>query len=318
MNDSPIAPDLLVLGSGGVLGDVWMTGIVAGLIRSGRVDPRDAGSFTGTSAGSIVATRLAAGADLDALVAKYVKGPVTPAVTVPPGDLESDRGIRPLGRTLAAHGRFGRFVRRRALAVIPPGRQELRYLKRDMQELAPDWPDRLNIAAYNATNGCRVVFSRGDTRGLTVSEAVQASCAIPAVFQPIEGPDGAYVDGGVWSPVNLDAVPVDPGQTVVCLTPSGSYQGARGLRRRAAGKLFRSIVHGEVARLRGRGVRVVNVVPDEAASEAIGPNRMAGGREVEVFEAGLAQGLALGGPLAGWLAGEAMAESGRRVTGSRA
>lgn len=318
MNEPSAAPDLLVLGSGGVLGDVWMTGIVAGLIRSGRVDPRDAGDFTGTSAGSIVATRLAAGADLDALIGKYVKGPVSPAATVPPGDLEGDGGFRLFGRLFAGHGRFGRFVRRRALALIPPGRQELRYLKRDMQELAPEWPERLNIAAYNATNGCRVVFSRGDTRGLTVSEAVQASCAIPAVFQPIEGPDGDYVDGGVWSPVNLDAVRVERGQTVVCLTPSGSYQGARGLRRRAAGRLFRSMVQGEVARLRGRGVRVVNVVPDEAASAAIGPSRMASGREIEVFEAGLAQGIALAEPLAEWLMGDAHARSGRSAAGSRA
>jgi len=307
VNDSSPAPDLLVLGSGGVLGDVWMTGIVAGLIRSGRVDPRDSGAFTGTSAGSIVATRLAAGADLDALIEKYVDGPVSPASTAPPGDLEGDRGPKLFGRAFAAHGRFGRFVRRRALGLIPPGRQELRYLKREMRELAPEWPERLNIAAYNATNGCRVVFSRGDTHGLTVSEAVQASCAIPAVFQPIEGPDGAYVDGGVWSPVNLDAVRVEPGQTVVCLTPSGSYQGARGFRRRAAGRLFRSMVQGEVARLRGRKVRVVNVVPDEAASAAIGPSRMASGREVEVFEAGLAQGIALAEPLSAWL------EEGPRV-----
>lgn len=303
MIDSSPAPDLLVLGSGGVLGDVWMTGIAAGLIGTGRVDPRESARFTGTSAGSIVATRLAAGEDLEALTRRYVEHPAAPAETVPPGDLEGDRGFKFFGRLLAGHGRLGRFIRRRALKVIPPGRQELRYLKRDMQALAPEWPERLNVAAFNATTGCRVVFSRGQTRGLTVSEAVQASCAIPAVFRPIEGPDGFYVDGGVWSPVNLDAVPVEPGQTVVCLTPSGSYQGARGIRRRLVGRLFRSIVGGEVARLRGQGVRVINVVPDVAASAAIGPNRMANGREVEVYEAGFAQGTELAAPLAEWLSG---------------
>jgi NTE family protein len=299
------SPDLLVLGSGGVLGDVWMTGVVAGLIRSGRVDPREAARFTGTSAGSIVATRLAAGEDLDTLAGRYVRGPVAPAVTTPPEAVGADRGYRPVGRLLAGHGPAGRFIRRRALAAIPPGRQELRHLKRDMEALAPEWPERLHIAAFNADTGDRVVFSRDHDCGLTVSEAVQASCAIPSVFSPVQGPGGRYVDGGVWSPVNLDAVPVDPGSPVICLTPSGSYQGARGLRRRAAGKLFRSIVRGEVARMRGRGVRVANIVPDPAASAAIGPNRMAGGREAGVYRAGLAQGIALGEPLAAWLAAPA-------------
>jgi len=303
VNTKLSAPDQLVLGSGGVLGDVWMTGIVAGLIRDGRVDPRASARFVGTSAGSIVATRLAAGEDFDELVKRYVEASAAPAATTPPGPIEDGRpGRRPLSRLLAGHGATGRFVRRRVLGLIPTGQQELRYLKRDMEALAPEWPDRLNITAFNTTTGKRVVFSRGRTHGLTVSEAVQASCAIPAVFRPIEGADGRYVDGGVWSPVNLDAVRSEAGERVVCLTPSGSYQGARGILRRTTGSLSRAIVEGEVARLRARGVRVINVVPDAAASLAIGPSRMANGREVEVYEAGLAQGIELATPLNEWLA----------------
>jgi len=301
----PFAPDLLVLGSGGVLGDVWMTGVVTGLVRSELVDPRAAARFVGTSAGSIVATRLAAGEDLDALVGRYAEASSGPVVTETPGPLEGARSARrPLGRTLAGHGPFGRFVRRRVLGRLPTGRQELRYLRRDMEALAPEWPDRLNITAFNSTTGERVVFSLGNTHGLTVSEAVQASCAIPTVFRPIQGPDGSYVDGGVWSPVNLDAVRSEPGDRVVCLTPSGSYQGARGLLRRATGVLSRAIVEGEVARLRANGARVINIVPDRVASIAIGPNRMANGREVEVYEAGLAQGTQLAAPMATWLSND--------------
>jgi NTE family protein len=299
-----------------VLGDVWMTGMIAGLVQAGTVDPRLSGGFVGTSAGSIVATRLAAGEDLDSLVRRYVERPGEgdPVVaTVPPGDLDRRGRRRPLARLLAGHGRAGSFMRRRALAVVPPGKQELRYLKRDMESVAPGWPERLNVVAFNAVTGKRVVFSRGDTHGLTVSEAVQASCAIPAVFRPVEGPDGMYVDGGVWSPVNLDAVPAEAGSSVVCLTPSGSYQGARGLGRRAAGKYFRAVVAGEVDRLRSRGVRVLNVVPDGPASQAIGPNRMASGREAEVYEAGAAQGSALAGPLSHWLDEPATARTGEPI-----
>lgn len=304
MTDRPLAPDLLVLGSGGVLGDVWMTGLVVGLERTGLVAPKDSGLFCGTSAGSIVATRLAAGEDLEALIDRYVelKGP---AVTEPPGPLARQAGSHRAGRLLAAHGPFGRLLRRSILRVVPGGRRPLKYLDRDMKALAPEWPGRLNVVSFNQRTGRRTVFNREQSHGLTVSEAVQASCAIPGVFAPIEDEAGRYVDGGVWSPVNLDAVPMEPGQSVVCLTPSGSDQGATRLRSRLIGGLFQAIVKGEVARLESKGVRVLNVVPDPAASIAIGPSRMASGREAEVYEAGIAQGIELAGPLTEWLVPEA-------------
>gem|GEM_PF-1265204 len=307
MNDRPLAPDLLVLGSGGVLGDVWMTGLSVGMERTGRVDPKASGQLCGTSAGSIVATRLAVGEDLEQLIERYVelKGP---AVTEPPGPLTEQEGSHLIGRLLAAHGGAGRLFRRSTLALIPSGKKRLTYLDRDMKALAPEWPDRLNVVSFNQRSGRRTVFNREQSHGLTVSEAVQASCAIPGVFSPIEDNGGRYVDGGVWSPVNLDAVPVFPGQTVVCLTPSGSDQGASRLRSKLIGNLFQSIVKGEIARLRSTGVRVLNVVPDPAASLAIGPSRMASGREAEVYEAGIAQGIELAAPLAEWLAASARPE----------
>ncbi|MGK2956289.1 MAG: patatin-like phospholipase family protein [Solirubrobacterales bacterium] len=297
-----MTPDLLVLGSGGVLGDVWMTGLLVGLDQGGSVEMEAAGGFVGTSAGSIVATRLAAGQDLEALVNKHTEVPAPAVVTTPPGALDtvSESGGR-LARLFLMQGRVGRPVRRLLLRLIPDGRQELSYLGRDMKKLAPDWPERLHITAVNSRTGGLVVFTRGQTHGLSVSEAVQASCAIPSVFKPVVGADGAFVDGGVWSPTNLDAVPVDSGQTVICLTPTGSDQGAMGVRRRIFAGLFRSIVEREMSLLRRRGVRVLNVVPDLVASEAIGPSRMASGREAEVYQAGLAQGIELAEPLGDWL-----------------
>ncbi|MDQ2621885.1 MAG: patatin-like phospholipase family protein, partial [Actinomycetota bacterium] len=263
------APDLLVLGSGGVLGDVWMTGVVCGLDRSSLVAPAASGAFLGTSAGSIVATRLASGQDIDTLIRRYVEPASVAAVPGPEPDLGTgDRRPRLFARLIAAHGATGRFARRLLLSIIPAGRQKLRHLERDMTALAPEWPNRLNIAAVEAGTGRRVCFSRGRNESLSVSEAVQASCAIPAVFQPVESRNGSgatYVDGGVWSPVNLDAVPAESGWTLLCLTPTGSDQGASGIGRRLVAWFFRTVVEGEVARLRRSGIRVVNVVPDEAA-----------------------------------------------------
>src|SRR5437588_10114655 len=54
-------PDVLVLGGGGVLGEAWMTGVLAGIEAATGFDLRRCEAFVGTSAGSIVAAQLVAG-----------------------------------------------------------------------------------------------------------------------------------------------------------------------------------------------------------------------------------------------------------------
>src|SRR3954466_8705102 len=56
-------PEVLVLGAGGILGEAWMGGLLAGLHEATGFDPRDCEHFVGTSAGSIVAAALAGGVD---------------------------------------------------------------------------------------------------------------------------------------------------------------------------------------------------------------------------------------------------------------
>ena len=53
----------LVLGAGGVLGGAWLTGALDALARETEWDPAGAEYIVGTSAGSIVAVRLAGGED---------------------------------------------------------------------------------------------------------------------------------------------------------------------------------------------------------------------------------------------------------------
>ena len=54
--------------------------------------------------------------------------------------------------------------------------------------------------ATRLDNGDRVLFSRGN-----VGQAVRASCSIPGVFEPVKIKNISYVDGGVVSPVPVDA-----------------------------------------------------------------------------------------------------------------
>ncbi|MEO5876319.1 MAG: patatin-like phospholipase family protein, partial [Streptosporangiaceae bacterium] len=58
----------LVLGGGGVAGIGWEAGLVTGLRKAG-VDLGEADVIIGTSAGSVVGTMIAQGADLEATIA---------------------------------------------------------------------------------------------------------------------------------------------------------------------------------------------------------------------------------------------------------
>jgi NTE family protein len=64
--------------------------------------------------------------------------------------------------------------------------------------------ERMRIPFYavatDIREGREFVFGRGDA-----GKAVRASCAIPGIFRPVRIGDRIYVDGGVVSPVAVDA-----------------------------------------------------------------------------------------------------------------
>lgn len=64
--------------------------------------------------------------------------------------------------------------------------------------------ERLRIpfraVATNVQTGEETVFATGNT-----GKAVRASCSAPGIFQPVRLGDKTYVDGGVVSPVAVDA-----------------------------------------------------------------------------------------------------------------
>jgi len=64
--------------------------------------------------------------------------------------------------------------------------------------------EKLQIPFYavatNIQTGEEIVFGTGNT-----GTAVRASCSIPGIFRPVKLSDGTYVDGGVVSPLAIDA-----------------------------------------------------------------------------------------------------------------
>jgi NTE family protein len=184
----------------------------------------------------------------------------------------------------------GAVVRRVALARVPPGRQSLAGLGRTIDQLDVDWDGRLRIAAVELETGRRVVFGAPGAPELSVSDAVQASCAIPGVFRPVRSGDRSYVDGGAWSPTNMDAADVRRGDRVLCLNPTASMRPAIANPVGAIGPLSRSVAAAEALVLKRRGASVSTVNPDRASTAAMGTNLMRSGPRDAVIAAGLAQG----------------------------
>ena len=122
-----------------------------------------------------------------------------------------------------------------------------------------------------------------------MADAIKASCAIPGIFAPVRAHGRSYLDGGAWSPTNMDAAGVDRGDAVLCLNPTGSLPLSARLTG-ALGPLSRSIAAAEALSLRHRGARVATVNPDPNAAAAMGLNLMDPGNRAAVTAAGLAQG----------------------------
>jgi NTE family protein len=141
--------------------------------------------------------------------------------------------------------------------------------------------------------GRRVMFGAPGAPAASVSVAVQASCAIPGVFQPIRLGGRSYVDGGAWSPTNMDTAEVGPGARVLCLNPTGSLGLSSGPLAGAIGPVSRGAAAAEALVLRRRGAAVTTINPDRRSAVLMGANLMDPRPRRAVIEAGLAQGRAL-------------------------
>src|SRR5436190_10115478 len=234
-------PEVLVVGAGGIVGEAWMGGLLAGLREASGFDARSCKHFVGTSAGSIVAAGLAGGIDPASRLEQLPSQPDAivdepPARSLIGGALRVGRdagatAFAPLAAlALRSTAMSGAAVRRTALARVPNGRRSLSDLGGAIARLRLDWDGRLLVVAVERESGRRVVFGMPGETGLSVAHAVQASCAIPGVFRPIEAGGRTYVDGGAGSLTNLDVAPVARGTRVLCLNPTGSLGATVGLR----------------------------------------------------------------------------------------
>jgi NTE family protein len=299
-------PDVLVLGGGGVLGEAWMMGLLAGVEDATGFELRHCEHFVGTSAGAIVAAYLAAGeplrrprstaeAEVEPATARPAEGLAAAALVAArrAGSfaLAAASSFAPLALGLAAPG--GAVMRGLMLRRLPRPQQTLDGVLRHVDRLGARFDGRLRVAAVDRASGRRVMFGSPGAPSATVAQAVTASCTVPWLFAPFEIDGREYVDGGVWSPTNLDAAPAGRQTEILCLNPTASLPGSANALA-VIRRVSRTAVSLEALALRRRGVSIQMVGPNVESAATMGTNFMEREPQGRVLAAGYRQGLELG------------------------
>jgi NTE family protein len=299
----------LVLGAGGVMGGAWLTGGLHALAEETGWDPASADVVVGTSAGAMIGSLCASGVPPWFMVAHS-------------GGEQFDGLVDAQGRPAEEADRSGGAVFRleRALPPIGPGSwklavKSLRHprahtpgallsgwlprgvistgpLKEIVRRAVPaGWcpHPRMWVVACDFATGERVVFGREGAPEAELADAVAASCAIPGFYHPVTIGGRRYVDGGIHSPSNLDAVVDEPLDLVICLNPTSTLdeiparhpvERLQAFLRSGAGRRL-----GREARmLREAGKEVVLIQPRAEDLDVMGGNLMSRRRRHEVIE----------------------------------
>jgi NTE family protein len=261
----------LVLGGGGITGIAWETGLLLGLQDLG-VDVTDADAVVGTSAGSVVGAQITTGISLTDLFDYQVSTPTpAPLARISPVVLAGfARAMLRARGDLEAFGRYvGQWSARRAAAGKLPSLEARFDAIRErlpIQEWGPG--GRLQVTAVDVATGALRVFDGTD--GVSLVEAVAASCAVPGVYPPVPIQGRTYVDGGARSGSNADLVAGC--DRVLAFTPIDRAVGPM----RTAGALLGAVPH-------------LVVSPDPASVAAIGRNVLDPARRAASAHAGRAQ-----------------------------
>lgn len=264
----------LVLGGGGVTGVAWELGILAGLAAAG-VDLAKADLVVGTSAGSVVGTYVASGIDLEE---RYER-----QLAASSGEIAARFGLPQVARlgwamlrsrdTQAYLARIGKM----ALAAKTLPEAERRDVIAGRLGVT-EWPSkRFLVTAVDAATGEFKVFDRDS--GVSIVDAVGASCAVPGVWPPVTIGDRRYIDGGMRSATNADLA---AGHARVVIIAPMSLGGKHVPR-----------VSAQADALRAAGASVIVITPDAAAKEAIGRNVLDPARRPGSARAGRTQATAI-------------------------
>ncbi|BBY05338.1 patatin-like phospholipase family protein [Mycobacterium noviomagense] len=265
----------LVLAGGGVAGIAWETGVLRGISDESPDTARmllDSHVLVGTSAGSAVAVQISSGLALDELYARQVtatSAEIDPGVGIDTITEHFLTAVTQPGTTRQKLQRIGAIAAATKTVPEPVRREVIAH-----RLPSHDWPDRvLRVTAVDIASGERVVLDHES--GVSLVDAVAASCAVPGAWPPVTIGDRRYMDGGVGSSVNLDVA--DDCDVAVVLVPSGA----------SAPSPFGAGPAAEVAAFRGAAF---GVFADDDSLAAFGPNALDPRCREASAKAGRAQG----------------------------
>jgi NTE family protein len=267
-----MADKALVLGGGGITGIAWEIGMLAGLAAEHGLDLTDADLVVGTSAGSVVGVDVRSGLGL----AHFYEIQTSP--------VGADEVAARMGYSLTARyvlavaftqspARARRRIGRIALSAKTESEAERREIFEDRMPVR-EWPEGLlKVTAVDVATGEFAVFDAQS--GVSLIDAVGASCAVPGIWPPVTINGKRYMDGGMRSAANVDlALGYKQVVVIAPLTQGvGPIPGAQA----------------QVKQLIAQGARAVLIRPDAAALRSIGRNVLDPANRPAAARAGYAQ-----------------------------
>jgi predicted acylesterase/phospholipase RssA len=168
----------------------------------------------------------------------------------------------------------------------------------------------LYVAAADLDTSERVIFGPDEHAEITISQAVQASTALPVFFKParIDGVD--YIDGGIRNTANIDVAIEKGADLIICYNPfrpflnrideegsspyfaEGRYLADRGLKV-VINQVFRTLLHSRLKLALQRYLAderfqgdIVLLEPREQDSEFFGINPLAFWKRADAIRQG--------------------------------
>ena len=232
----------LALAGGGPLGAIYEIGAMCALEESlNGLDFSKLDHYVGVSAGSFIVAALANGMSPRELCASFIENDSAPSETFDPSWMLTPaygefarRGIMLPGLVMSAlwHLTLGRKSIMNALErlspVLPTGAfsnkaidvQLARLFSRegrtnDFRKLKA----KLTLVATNLDSGEAAPFGRPGWDHVPISQAVQASSALPGLFPPVKIDDQYYVDGALKKTMHASVALEDGIDLMICLNP---------------------------------------------------------------------------------------------------
>jgi predicted acylesterase/phospholipase RssA len=241
---SPTPPIALALAGGGPLGAVYEVGVLAALHEAlPTLDFTRLHSYVGVSAGAFVTAGLANGITPREMVQLFIENEgedgdaLAPGVFMRPALREYASRLATLPTavlaTLWASARSLKPSRalselQRLSAVIPTGLFDNRAIERAMRKLLSkpgrsndfrELSSKLFLIATDLDSGETVEFGAAAMNHVPISQAVQASSALPGMYTPVKIGARHYVDGALNKTMHASSALNAGAKLVICVNP---------------------------------------------------------------------------------------------------